>query len=96
MWFTIAPQLRGQPLRTVLQQVAPYAGRTRRALAQRSESCPKRSRRTGTSMANVKKGNLTACPERWKHLDWWKRRFWKRERRAQKAAVRRESHLGPS
>lgn len=41
-------------------------------------------------MANVKKGLLTAPPEWWKHLDWQKRPFWKRERRAAKAYALRE------
>ena len=35
-------------------------------------------------MANVKKGNVTAPPQWWKHLRDWKRVFWKRERKAQK------------
>lgn len=38
-------------------------------------------------MANVKKGNLTAAGERWKHLDFWKRVFWKQERQAQERAI---------
>lgn len=33
-------------------------------------------------MATVKKGNLTASGEWWKHLRWTKRMFWKAERRA--------------
>lgn len=33
-------------------------------------------------MAGVKKGNLTAPPEWWRHLRDQKRVFWKRERRA--------------
>lgn len=33
-------------------------------------------------MANVKQGNLTKPPQWWKHLDWAKRIFWKRERKA--------------
>ncbi len=42
-------------------------------------------------MANVKKGQLVASPEWWKHLRWVKRVFWKRERRAAKQLVRREA-----
>ncbi len=38
-------------------------------------------------MANIKKGQLTAPPEWWRHLCWVKRTFWKRERRAAKQAV---------
>ena len=33
-------------------------------------------------MASVKKGNLTAPPQWWKHLKRFKRAFWKAERRA--------------
>ena len=33
-------------------------------------------------MANVKKGQITAPPQWWKHLRWAKRVFWKRERKA--------------
>jgi hypothetical protein len=44
----------------------------------------------GRCMANVKKGNLTAPPEWWKHLKWMKRPFWKSERAAHKADVRRQ------
>ena len=35
-------------------------------------------------MANVKKGQLAAPPEWWKHLRWTKRTFWKTERQAGK------------
>lgn len=42
-------------------------------------------------MANVKKGNLTAPREWWKHLRWTKRVFWKAERKAAKRIARRES-----
>ena len=35
-------------------------------------------------MANVKKGQLTASGEWWKHLRWCKRAFWKGERQASK------------
>lgn len=41
----------------------------------------------GEEMANVKKGNLTAPGERWRHLDFWKRVFWKQERQAQDRAI---------
>ena len=42
-------------------------------------------------MANVKKGQLTAPPEWWKHLRWVKRVFWKKERRAGRKAARKEA-----
>jgi len=35
-------------------------------------------------MAGVKKGNLTAPGEWWRHLRWTKRAFWKGERKAGK------------
>lgn len=35
-------------------------------------------------MASVKKGQITAPPEWWKHLRWAKRQFWKKERKAAK------------
>ena len=38
-------------------------------------------------MANVKKGNLTGPHQWWKHLDWWKRVFWKGERQAHKRKI---------
>ena len=41
-------------------------------------------------MANVKKGNLTAPPQWWKHLRDWKRVFWKSERQAQKKDIKNE------
>lgn len=41
-------------------------------------------------MANVKQGNLTPAHQWWRHLRDWKRRFWKRERKAQKSAIRAE------
>ena len=41
----------------------------------------------GNPMANVKKGNLTAPPQWWKHLKDWKRVFWKSERQAQKRNI---------
>jgi hypothetical protein len=40
-------------------------------------------------MANVKKGQTVPSPEWWKHLRKLKRLFWKRQRRADKAAFRR-------
>lgn len=45
-------------------------------------------------MANVKKGNLAAPPQWWRHLREWKRVFWKRERRAQDAAIKRAAQSG--
>ena len=42
-------------------------------------------------MANVKKGQLVAPPEWWKHLRWVKRVFWKKERRAAKQLAQREA-----
>jgi hypothetical protein len=42
-------------------------------------------------MANVKKGQLTASPEWWKHLRWTKRIFWKSERQAGKKEAERQS-----
>ena len=42
-------------------------------------------------MANVKKGNLTASPQWWKHLRDWKRVFWKRERKAQEAQIKHDN-----
>jgi hypothetical protein len=41
-------------------------------------------------MANVKKGQLTASPEWWKHLRWTKRPFWKAERQAGKKEAERQ------
>lgn len=38
-------------------------------------------------MANVKQGNMTAPNQRWKHLDWWRRVFWKRERQAVRVEI---------
>jgi hypothetical protein len=35
-------------------------------------------------MATVKKGTLTPAHQWWKHLRDWKRKFWKRERKAAK------------
>jgi hypothetical protein len=43
-------------------------------------------------MANVKKGNLTAPPQWWKHLKWCKRTFWKAERQAHKDAIKKETN----
>ena len=42
-------------------------------------------------MASVKQGTIAAPRERWKHMDWMKRVFWKRERKAQKEAIRSEA-----
>jgi hypothetical protein len=42
-------------------------------------------------MATVKKGLLTSLGERWRHLRWMKRVFWKRERRAAKELARKET-----
>lgn len=42
-------------------------------------------------MANVKKGQLTAPPQWWKHLRWAKRVFWKRERRAAQKTASKEA-----
>lgn len=36
------------------------------------------------SMANVKKGQLVAAGEWWKHLRWTKRVFWKKHRQAER------------
>ncbi len=41
-------------------------------------------------MANVKKGQITAPPQWWKHLRWAKRVFWKRERKAATRNLRAE------
>ena len=41
-------------------------------------------------MANVKRGNLTPPKQWWKHMDWMKRVFWKRERRAHKKAIEKD------
>jgi hypothetical protein len=39
-------------------------------------------------MAGVKKGTMTPPPQWWKHLrKFWRRRFWKAERKAQKHAA---------
>jgi hypothetical protein len=43
-------------------------------------------------MANVKKGNVTAAPQWWKHLREFKRVFWKGERQAQKRMVERGAY----
>lgn len=44
-------------------------------------------------MAHVKKGQLAAPPEWWKHLRWTKRLFWKRERRAGQKVARKEAQV---
>jgi hypothetical protein len=41
-------------------------------------------------VASVKKGTVTGPPQWWKHLRDWKRVFWKKERKAQQRAVRKE------
>lgn len=41
-------------------------------------------------MANVKKGNLTPSPQRWKHLKDWKRIFWKSERQSQNTEIKKQ------
>jgi len=41
-------------------------------------------------MANVKQGQTVPATRWWKHLRWTKRNFWKRQRRADKTALRRE------
>ncbi len=42
-------------------------------------------------MASTKKGTLAAPPQWWKHLrPFWRRVFWKRERRLQQKAIRDE------
>jgi hypothetical protein len=40
-------------------------------------------------MASVKQGTLTPPPQWWKHLKEYKRFFWKKERRAWRAEIRR-------
>lgn len=42
-------------------------------------------------MATVKKGILTRAPQWWKHLRDWKRVFWKRERKAVRQDITRQS-----
>ena len=39
-------------------------------------------------MANVKKGQSVSSPQWWKHLRDWKRFFWKKQRKADKQALR--------
>ena len=41
-------------------------------------------------MANVKQGQSVRPPQWWKHLREFKRFFWKKQRRADKAAIKRE------
>lgn len=38
-------------------------------------------------MGSVKQGTLTDPVQRWKHMDFWKRIFWKGERQAHKAEI---------
>ncbi len=45
-------------------------------------------------MAGVKKGTLTRPPQWWKHLRDWKRVHWKRERKAQGKAIRKDLAQG--
>ncbi|MEX0598433.1 MAG: hypothetical protein WD512_18265 [Candidatus Paceibacterota bacterium] len=40
-------------------------------------------------MANVKKGQLVAPPQWWKHLKEWKKVFWHKNRRAEKKQIKR-------
>ena len=47
-------------------------------------------RRYPGAMASVKKGVLTPAGKWWKHLRGLKRRFWKGERQAGKAAVKKD------
>jgi hypothetical protein len=42
-------------------------------------------------MASVKKGNITAAQQWWKHLRKWKRVFWKKERKTQDQAIKKEN-----
>ncbi len=44
-------------------------------------------------MASIKKGNLTAPGEWWKHLRWLKREFWKAERKAAKKFAKTEAKV---
>ncbi len=41
-------------------------------------------------MANVKKGITVSPPEWWKHLRWVKRKFWKKQRGADKRELKLE------
>jgi hypothetical protein len=41
-------------------------------------------------MATVKKGISVRAPQWWRHLRSWKRVFWKRQRKADKQAAKRE------
>jgi hypothetical protein len=40
-------------------------------------------------MAHVRKGILVRSPQRWKHLRYWKRFFWKKHRKAEKRLLTR-------
>ncbi|MES1990364.1 MAG: hypothetical protein V4441_05360 [Pseudomonadota bacterium] len=42
-------------------------------------------------MATVKKGQLVATGEWWKHLRWTKRAFWHRARQANKKLAKQEA-----
>lgn len=41
-------------------------------------------------MANIKQGNQTSAPQRWKHLKDWKRVFWKSERQAHNTQIKKQ------
>jgi len=41
-------------------------------------------------MATVKKGILVAAPQWWRHLRKWKRVFWKKQRKAEREAIKSE------
>lgn len=42
-------------------------------------------------MSSIKKGQLTSAQEWWKHLrPFWKRVFWKKERKAAKKMIKEE------
>jgi hypothetical protein len=43
-------------------------------------------------MATMKKGITVRAPEWWKHLKWFKRLFWKRQRRDDKRSIKKELH----
>jgi hypothetical protein len=46
-------------------------------------------------MANVKKGQTVPSPQWWKHLRWMKRTFWKKQRKADRRALRSQESLPP-
>jgi hypothetical protein len=47
-------------------------------------------------MATVKKGMLTQSPQWWRHLRFWKRVFWKRERATAKRLIDDNPSFDPS